>query len=209
MNNVKIMLKTILELEALGISPKTSAKPLGEIYLVSLDKDYIAALSHPEFVKLNSLNNLGALISWQSAYGIIFGRTETEKILLEAKEKAFKNLTEVLGDNFSVENAMRHKDNPHILTLLGYMFYYGLDFDQNEKLGTDYLNHAATLNDVDALIWKLWAYPKNAEQTICDMAVLPEFMAEPAAASLELFKQHYGIDKNIDVNLGILKIGFN
>lgn len=210
MNNVKKFVQKVIELEALGVPVEVSAKALSEIYLIELQNfsEYFAALHNPEYLMLKNLNDIVSVINWQSAYGkTIFGKTEVEALVLDAKEKAYNCLTKILEEGVTIENALRHKTEPYIKTILGFMYYFGLGRAQDKKIGMNYLNCAANDKMLDALLWRLWTTPEKAEEIICDMAILPEFLAEPTM--LEIWEKHYGINKIIDVNLlDISKIGF-
>lgn len=212
MTNTEKFLEMIITLEVLGVPASESALPLSEIYLVNLDdfKEYSVALQDCEYRKLTTLNNVLALSKWQAAYGtVIFGSTDVERQTLEAKEKAFRKLSQICGEEITVEALLRHRDNNYAITVLGLIYYFGLGREQNQKLGEEYLNCAAKNKDCDAMVWRLWKYPdpEMAEEIISSMSVMPEYIANPA--SLQIFKNHYKVTRKLDVGCwAVPNIGF-
>ena len=209
MRNTKQYAKRLVLLASLGVNTDLWEKELKDIYLISpSDYQKISTMmrqqQYKQIITHNSLNFLQNLIE---IYHIdYFGNTHEEKMMLSIKKEVFSLLTQELGELWTVDSLWKHPSSPFCKSIIGTLYYYGINRIADKNRGEDLLEEAASMGDIDALLWHIWKHPEKAQEYMENLVSLPESLANPEW--LNPWKKHYRLWDVKEKQLDKPKIGF-
>lgn len=209
MRNTKQYAKRLVLLTSLGVNTDTWEKEIRDVYLISpSDYDRIAnMMRQKQYKQIISHNSLTFLQNLIEIYHIdYFGNTDEEKMMLSIKREAFSLLAKELGELWIADSLWKHPSSPFCKSIIGTLYYYGIDRIADKKRGEDLLEEAASMGDIDALLWCIWKHPEKAQEYMEDLVSLPESLANPEW--LNPWKEHYNLWDVKEKQLDKHKIGF-
>lgn len=179
-----------------------------EIYFVELTE----ALSIKEMItneKYRRIVNVKQIILLKeciSLYGLDLFSKDDELILIDIKEKMFEILQKNLSEPWCLKNIWEHADSAFCKSIIGTLYYYGINRTVDQERGEKLLIEAAHMGDSDALLWCLWKHPEKAREYMEQLVSLPESLANPEW--LNPWKEHYNLWDVKEKQIVKHKIGF-
>jgi hypothetical protein len=194
--------------ESLGLDYEKVCDGLRTVYLVSQeDADQIVSLmANNQYKEIKNSQQLDFLFNWLVQYNIkYFGSEKDEKELLRIKKEVFKMLEKKYEvRDFDKSLVWKDINASFEKSIVGTIFYYGIDRPENKELGEKYLKEAAEQGDIDALLWCIDVLP-DKRKYMQKLMSLSEFMEEHEW--LESIKTKYGMHDVQEVQIK-RKIGF-
>ncbi len=207
-NNYKYKERIVL-FDILGIDVKNIKNHLEPIYLVSSIKlgNFDKLINNSWYRKIKSKSQLNLYVNCLDSYNIVgFGNDFDERKILDMKLSMFEFLQKELGEIWCLKNLWEHPDLAFCKSIIGTLYYYGINRTPNQKRGEELLIEAATLGDADALLWCLWKHPEKAREYMEMLVSLPESLANPEW--LNPWKEHYNLCDVKEKQIVKHKIGF-
>lgn len=202
-------IKRLVILESLGFDYDTFYDKLSAVYLVTPKEaqQIVSLMGNKKYKDIKNSQQLSFLFNCMSLYGIkYFGSTPEEGELLVAKRDAF-SLLEKIFDGFDFDKTLlwKYADVAFAKSIIGTVYYYGVDRAENKELGEKMLKEAAEQGDVDALLWCIAMLP-DKRKYMKKLMSLPEYLADPEW--LEPVKAEHGIYDVQEQQAEKRKIGF-
>ena len=201
--------RRLVTFDSLGFGYEAFYEKMRSVYLVSKEdaKQIVSLMGDKKYQSIKNSQQLAFLFNCIGLYGIkYFGSTKEEGDILKAKRDVFSMLERRFGvTDFDKALVWERSDSAFAKSIIGTVYYYGIDRPENKALGEKFLKEAADLGDVDALLWCINMLPDKRKYMQKIMS-LPESMAEPEW--LEPIKAKYDIYDVQEVQTEKRKIGF-
>ena len=183
--------------------------PLIPVYMVSLSeaKNFENIKSNKFYKRIINMQQLRLYCNCIDAYNLNgFGQKNEENELLESKITILQVLNKELGDAWELSSIWEHADSAFCKSIIGTLYYYGINRTADQERGEKLLIEAAYMGDSDALLWCLWKYPEKAREYMEKLVSLPESLANPEW--LNPWKEHYNLWDVKEKQIVKHKIGF-
>ena len=201
--------KRLVILESLGFDYATFYDKLSVVYLVPQEEaeQIVSLMGNKKYKDIKNSQQLSFLFNCMALYGIqYFGSTPEEGKLLVAKRDSFSLLEKIFGgSDFDKTLLWKYGEVAFAKSIIGTVYYYGVDRTENKELGEKMLKEAAEQGDVDALLWCINMLP-DKRKYMKKLMSLPEYLADPEW--LEPIKAKYGIYDVQEQQAEKRKIGF-
>ena len=207
-NNNKYKVRIVL-FSALGFDITNLSNHFTPIYLTShaQTNNFEKAINNNWYRQIRSKKQLCLYINCLNAYNIFdFVCDPEEREALEAKLYILECLQKELGEAWCPKSIWEYPDSPFCKSIIGTLYYYGINRTVDQKWGEELLIEAANMGDSDALLWCLWKHPEKAREYMEQLVSLPDSLANPEW--LDPWKEHYNLWDVKEKQIVKHKIGF-
>ena len=209
MDRVKKYIERIVVLDIFRYNYLSFVNDSANIYLVSQNtvQEIATLINNNCYQKMTNINQVKFYLNClDSNYIRSFGINQLERILIETKHDILTFLQTEWGGAWSLTKICENFNSSFSKSIIGTLYYYGINRTADQKRGEALLTEAANMGDSDALLWCIWKHPENAREYMERLVSLPESLANPEW--LNPWKEHYNLWDVKEKQIVKHKIGF-